>query len=74
MLHLYRCNIKKEDQIMEKIGVIKEIDNLGRLQIPVEIRKRLGFEKNVELVVTLDGLLIKNQEYKLVKVSSQEHK
>lgn len=59
---------------MEKIGVIKEIDNLGRLQIPVEIRKRLGFEKNVELVVTLDGLLIKNQEYKLVKVSSQEHK
>ena len=59
---------------MEKIGVIKEIDNLGRLQIPVEIRKRLGFEKNVELVVTLDGLLIKNQEYKLVKVSSEEHK
>ena len=59
---------------MEKIGVIKEIDNLGRLQIPVEIRKRLGFEKNVELVVTLDGLLIKKQEYKLVKVSSQEHK
>ena len=59
---------------MEKIGVIKEIDNLGRLQIPVEIRKRLGFEKNVELVVTLDGLLIKKQEYKLVKVSSQEYK
>ena len=59
---------------MEKIGVIKEIDNLGRLQIPVEIRKRLGFEKSVELVVTLDGLLIKNQEYKLVKTSSEEHK
>ena len=59
---------------MEKIGVIKEIDNLGRLQIPVEIRKRLGFEKSVELVVTLDGLLIKNQEYKLVKTASEEHK
>ena len=26
---------------MEKTGIIKEIDNLGRLQIPKEIRTRL---------------------------------
>ncbi len=52
---------------MEKTGIIKEIDNLGRLHIPKEIRKRLGLGKNVELIVTLNGLLIKSQEYYLAK-------
>jgi len=42
---------------MKNTGIIKEIDRLGRLQIPKEIRTRLGFGKNVELVLTTDGLL-----------------
>ena len=53
---------------MEKIGIIKEIDNLGRLQIPKEIRTRLGLGKKVELIVTTNGLLIKSNEYQLVKL------
>lgn len=52
---------------MKKIGIIKEIDSLGRLQIPKEIRKRLGLNKNVELLITEEGLLIRNNEYFLVK-------
>ena len=52
---------------MNKIGIIKEIDNLGRLQIPKEIRKRLGFSEKVELVTVKEGLLIKSIEYELVK-------
>ena len=44
---------------MEEIGITKEIDDLGRLQIPKEIRKRLGLEKNVTLIVTSEGLLVK---------------
>ena len=51
---------------MEKLGIVKEIDNLGRLQIPKEIRKRLGFVDKVELIVTNEGLLIKSIEYELV--------
>ena len=54
---------------MEKTGIIKEIDNLGRLQIPKEIRKRLGFTEKVELVVEKEGLLIKSIEYELVEVN-----
>ena len=56
---------------MEKLGVVKETDNLGRLQIPKEIRKRLGLGKNVELVVTQDGLLIKSNEYQLIRISEE---
>lgn len=52
---------------MEQIGIVKEIDSLGRIHIPKEIRKMLGLEKNVELVITQEGLLIKSQEYHLVR-------
>ncbi len=57
---------------MDKIGIIKEIDALGRLQIPKEIRKRLGLGERVELVITRDGLLIKSPE--LVLVSAEKRK
>ena len=57
---------------MKKIGIIKDIDNLGRLQIPKDIRQRLGITKKVQLVVTDEGLLIKNDEYKLVKISEDK--
>ena len=52
---------------MENIGIIKEIDSLGRICIPKEIRERLELNKKVELSITPDGLLIKNPEYILVK-------
>ena len=57
---------------MEKIGIIKEIDDLGRLQIPKEIRTRLGLVEKVELVVEKEGLLIKSIEYELVKVNNDK--
>ncbi|MBO7304981.1 MAG: hypothetical protein J6V09_07150 [Clostridia bacterium] len=52
---------------MNKIGIIKEIDGLGRLHIPKEMRDRLGLNKEVELIITENGLLIKSTEYFLVK-------
>ena len=52
---------------MGKIGITKEIDSLDRLQIPKEIRKRLGLGSEVELVIVKDGLLIKSSEYVLTK-------
>ncbi|MBQ5746682.1 MAG: hypothetical protein IIV81_01965 [Clostridia bacterium] len=57
---------------MAKIGIVKEIDTLGRLQIPKEIRVRLGLGKTVELIVTEDGLLIKSVEYVLVKSEGED--
>ena len=54
---------------MEQIGIKKEVDHLGRLQIPKEIRSLLGLNGEVELIVTLEGLLIKSVDYVLVKKS-----
>ena len=53
-----------------KIGVNKEIDALGRLVIPKEMRDLFRLQKTVELVVTQNGILIRNPKYKLVE--SQE--
>ncbi len=52
---------------MNKIGIVKEIDKLGRVLIPKELRERYGLNSSIEMVVTEEGILIKNQEYYLMK-------
>ena len=61
----------KRRWVMDKVGVIKEIDKLGRIVIPKEMRERLSLDKNVEVVLTDEGVLIRNSEYKLVKVEAE---
>ena len=51
----------------EKVGVIKEIDKLGRIVIPKEFRERLNLRNTVEVLITADGILIRNPEYILIK-------
>ena len=46
---------------MSDIGIIKEIDN------PKEMRQLYKLEKDVELVITANGILLKNPDYILVK-------
>ena len=57
---------------MEKIGIKKEFDKLGRIVIPKEMRNLYNLEKEVELVVTKEGLLIRNPEYRLVKKQNKK--
>ena len=52
----------------ESVGVIKEIDNLGRIVIPKEMRDRLFLGKTVEVVLTKEGVLLRNPEYELIKI------
>ena len=52
---------------MDNVGIKKEIDKLGRICIPKEMRKLFNLENEVELELTKDGILIKNPEYVLIK-------
>ena len=52
---------------MEMVGIKKDIDRLGRICIPKEMRRLFKLENEVELQVTNDGILLKNPEYILVK-------
>ena len=52
---------------MENIGIKKEIDKLGRICIPKEMRRLFHLEDEVELEITREGILLKNPQYILVK-------
>ena len=52
---------------MDKIGIRKEIDKLGRIVIPKEMRALFNLQNEVELQITAEGILLKNPEYVLVK-------
>ena len=57
---------------MDKIGIVKEFDKLGRIVIPKELRERYGLTQTVEIVATKDGILLKSQDYVLVEKKKQE--
>ncbi len=53
---------------MNEIGIVRKIDNLGRIVIPKEMRDRYKLDDDVEIVATENGVLIKNKNYVLIKV------
>lgn len=63
----YHKTNKKKGEKMEIIGIKKEIDKLGRICIPKEMRRLFDLESEVELLVTTEGILLKNPKYVLVK-------
>lgn len=60
--------ISRGEYMNFNVGVIREVDDVGRLVIPKEIRERLHLQGTVELLVTQEGLLIRNMEYEMVKI------
>ena len=54
------------------VGIIKEIDKLGRIVIPKEFRERYGLIENVELVAVEFGIVLRSPEYILTKVEKGE--
>ena len=58
-------------RMKETVGVIKEIDKLGRIVIPKEMRDRLGFKTEVEVVLIKEGILLRNSEYRLINIGEK---
>ncbi len=54
------------------VGIIKEVDKLGRIVIPKELRERFGLTETVEIIATELGIMIRSPEYKLVRVDKYE--
>jgi len=48
---------------MKEIGIVRCIDKLGRLVIPKEIRKMYRLDKEVEIIPTESGVIIRNPDY-----------
>ena len=48
-------------------SVLKEIDSLGRLVIPKEMRETFKLDKTVEIIVTQEGILVRNPKYEVIE-------
>lgn len=59
---------------MSKIGVKREIDQNGRLCVPKEMRDLLNLEGEVELVMTKEGIILRNPKFILVSIEEKEER
>lgn len=51
---------------MKSTGIVRNIDELGRIVIPKEIRKKLGIEKNDPVEIFVDGETVILSKYRPV--------
>ncbi len=56
----YIIQDKKKGKEMKSTGIIRNIDELGRIVVPKEIRRKLGIDKNdpVEIYVEGDKIIL----------------
>ena len=52
---------------MEQVGIVAEVDKLGRIVIPKKVRDLYGLDKVVELVLTDKGVYLRSPHYVLIK-------
>ena len=57
---------------MRSVGIIKEVDRLGRIVIPKELRERYGLTESVEIVATEVGIFLRSPNYKLGKIENEK--
>lgn len=52
---------------MDRVGMVRDLDSLGRIVIPVDIRKRLGIGKHttMEFWATESGLIMRKYTGKI---------
>ena len=60
----YKCAkdknfVKKEHRKMNLLGIIKDIDGVGRVVIPKALRDRYGLSKQIEVIAVEEGVLIR---------------
>ena len=55
------------------VGIIRELDKQGRIVIPKEYRERFGLIRNVEIIGTEFGIVLRNPEYSLIKVDKDNN-
>ena len=58
--------------MIKAVGIIKELDKLGRIVIPKELRERFGLTEYVEMVATEFGIVLRNPKYKLVEMTEEK--
>ena len=64
MIYLCHRFIKKGEILMKATGIVRKVDVLGRIVLPIELRKNLDIEREdpIEIYVDGDYILLKKYE------------
>ena len=59
---------------MKATGIVRRVDDLGRIVIPKEMRALFMLDEGVEPVVTAEGVLLRPPRYRLTEITEDEEK
>jgi len=56
--------VRRGGNIMKSTGIVRKVDELGRVVIPIELRRTLGIEEKDALEIYVDGehIILKKYE------------
>ncbi len=57
---------------MKAIGIVRKIDDLGRIVLPIELRRKLGLEIKDSMEIFVDGDMIILKKYTPADIFSGE--
>lgn len=59
---------------MKSTGIIRRIDDLGRIVLPIELRKKMGIEQRdaIEIYVDGDRVILKKHETECIFCGSKK--
>ena len=56
-------DIVKEDNYLKSTGIVRKVDELGRIVLPIELRRTLNIEEKDALEIYVDGESILLKKY-----------
>ncbi len=63
MLQWGSKRITKEEKIMKSTGIVRKVDELGRIVLPIELRRTLDIAEKDALEIYVDGASIVLKKY-----------
>ncbi len=60
---------------MKSTGIVRRVDDLGRVVIPIELRRTLGIGDKEELEIYVDGdqIILRKPSFRCLFCNSEEH-
>ncbi len=60
---------------MKSTGIVRKIDDLGRIVLPMELRKKMGIDRHdeIEIFVDGDGIVLKKHEESCIFCGSKDN-
>ncbi len=65
----------EEKTVIKSTGIVRKVDELGRVVIPIELRRTLGIEEKdaLEIYVDRESIILKKYEPACVFCGNAEH-